>query len=206
MRSKLKAKSSREKLLIKLLVLTMVVGGYLVLRIKPLNTELNNLQEQVEQTKKERRELRQEVSDVRQSSRVKEDINKWQQKLETERKQLEGLNISFINLNQNEALFDMLASITEVARRNNLQIISKKNEPIQLAKLVGKDLGKHQEQLRRQMFNLQLRGTFESMYKFIDSLDELENSVLITRLSLKASNDQVYNSRRLISANLTLAI
>ena len=206
MRSKLKAKSSREKLLIKLLVLTMVVGGYLVLRIKPLNTELNNLQEQVEQTKKERRELREEVSDVRQSSRVKEDINKWQQKLETERKQLEGLNISFINLNQNEALFDMLASITEVARRNNLQIISKKNEPIQLAKLVGKDLGKHQEQLRRQMFNLQLRGTFESMYKFIDSLDELENSVLITRLSLKASNDQVYNSRRLISANLTLAI
>ena len=206
MRSKLKAKSGREKLLIKLLVVSIVFGGYVVLRVKPLNTQLNDLQQEVKRAEKEQRELQQEVGDVRPSSQVQADVREWEQKLETERKQLEGLNISFINLNENETLFDMLASITDVAQRNNLQIISKKNEPIKLAKLVGKKLGDQQEQLRRQMFNLQLRGTFDSIYSFVDSLDELENSVLITRLSLRASNEQVYNGRRLINADLTLAI
>jgi cell division protein FtsL len=229
----LDGKTKREKFLIIGLIGTLIFGGYLMTRVKSLNSNLEKIKENIVSEKKKNAKLKNDIGDIKPSKVIEKEITALQKKIDKEKAALKGLDLDFVDLNNHEALHKLLSDVTLTAEKYNLQILSKENEFADLKTLLGKDnqvapklvpgkkIGKAQKRrisqfvaeakknnttLKRRMFKLKLRGTFQSTYEFIQALHNMEHSVLIARLKLNAEDNNTFQGVRLISTNLTLAL
>jgi cell division protein FtsB len=227
----LEGKSQREKLLLIGLVVSLVFGSYLMLRVKPLNQKIVKTEELVKKQEKRYNQLLKETGNIKPSSSLLKEIASVEKKLDKEKKNLTGLDLSFVDLSNQEEVHALITDITISAEKNYLQVLGKQNELMELTSLVGKKTNlyasnvssnsksrknkknknesmsiNNNKNLKRHMFKLQVRGSFDSIYKFINALDDLRYGVLIARVKLYTDDENTYNGRRLITTELTLAI
>lgn len=225
MKSLLKGKSFREKLLVFGLAISFVFGSYMMLRIKPLVVDIQKAEKNFKSQKKKYSRLLSETGDAKPSKMLERELEKLNKQLDQERQNLQGFDVSFIDLSNQEAKHSLIADITLAAEKNQLQVLSKQNEMRELAALVSsgemsgsltaannrsnkkpKAPAKNNGSLQRHVFKLQVRGTFHSTYRFIQALQELRHSVLIARMKLSADDNVTFQGRRLVTTDLTLAI
>lgn len=230
----LEGKSKREKFLLLGLIVSLMFGAYLMTRVKSLNKELKQTESFIKDEKKKYNKLTRQTGNIKPSSAIRKEISSLEKKLNKEKQSLKGMDISFVDLSNQEALHTLIADITLAAEKNHLQVLSKVNEVSDLTQLVGstelnhlniqnnnslrkannkgksinsnKITTKNEQALKRHVFKLQIRGSFLSTYQFINSLKGLKHAVLIARLKLQADDENTYNGRRLITTDLTLAI
>ncbi len=225
MKKVLAGKSFREKLLIFGLLISVVFGGYMMIAVKPMVIEAEKNDKEYKSLKSRYSKLLKETKDAKPSSTLEKELKKLTKQLEAEQQSLQGLDFSFINLDNQEAKHALIANITIAAEENQLQVLGKSNEIRDLTSLVSTaQVGKrlpaknstkrgatpapsgNSATLNRHVFNLQIRGTFFSTYKFLKQLQAMENSVLVARFKLMAEDKITYQGKRLVTTDLTLAI
>ncbi|MBL1140439.1 MAG: hypothetical protein HND53_00220 [Proteobacteria bacterium] len=228
----LEGKTQREKILLIGLVVAFIFGGYLMIRVKPAIQDFKKTEELVKKQERKYNQLLKETGNTKPSNALLKEISAVEKKLEKEKLNLSGLDLSFVDLSNQEAVHSLITEITIAAEKNYLQVLGKQNEMMELASLVGKksmlvvnnvkganknkksnkvsqtgnSIVSNNKNLKRHMFKLQVRGTFSSVYKFINDLDNLRYGVLIARIKLSTDEENTYNGRRLITTDLTLAI
>lgn len=222
----LQKRSTREKILLGVLVLSLALSAYTSIRVKALNVHIQRLKADIEQEQEEFSKLLQETRDAKPSHILEKEIAELERQLEEERQSLKGLKLSFVDLDDQEALLALIKGITEAAERHRLLVLSKENEIGELASMVGPLPGQSapvaatsgtgdaagkahtvtDSALKRHVFKLRVRGTFASTYAFIRALHDMERSVLIIRIRLTADDLNTFNGLRLINTDLTLAI
>lgn len=224
----IEGKTIREKILLIGLIVSFVLGGYLMIRIKPINGEIAKTENIIKKEKSKYQSLLSNTKGVKPSSSLKKEIVKLEKELEKEKQILKGLNLSLVDLNNQEAVHALIKEITVLAEKHNLQILAKKNEVMDLVSMIRNSKRKalqntqannrvalqankvidvkNNETLNRHMFSLTLRGTFSTTYSFMKSLSELEHSVLITRIKMFADDLNTFNGKRLVNSEFMLAI
>ncbi len=230
----LEGKSTREKLLVIGLIAAMVFGTYVLTRVSALNKEVVKLEEGYKKEKKKLTRLNKETGDIKPSSQLIRQTKELEKKLKTERENLKAFDFEFVDLNNEEKLLQQIADITIAAENKQLRILSKTNELRSLTSMMGNALSilssstvKNNKanrksailkqksllnsdvannQLKRRMYRLKLRGSFQSTYDFIRDLQTLDYGVLVTRVSITADDKSTYNGIRLVITDITLAI
>jgi cell division protein FtsL len=227
----LEGKSQREKILLIGLIVALVFGSYLMIRVKPVIQETKKTEELIKKQERKYSQLLKETDNIKPSSVLLKEVSGVEKKLEKEKQNLNGLDLSFVDLSNQEAVHTLITEITIAAEKNHLQVLGKQNEMLELTSLVGKNTmalnnninatNKNKSKknvsqggnsffdnknLKRHMFKLQVKGTFNSIYNFITTLNDLRYSVLIARIKIYADEVNTYNGRRLVTTDLTLAI
>jgi cell division protein FtsB len=229
----LEGKSQREKILLIGLIVSLIFGTYLMIRVKPVIQDTKKTEELVKKQERKYNRLLKETDNIKPSNVLLKEVSGVEEKLKKEKQSLNGLDLSFVDLSNQEAVHSLITEITIAAENNNLQVLGKQNEMLELTSLVGKNTmilnnsgnatyknkNKNKKSiakggnviadnknLKRHMFKLQVKGTFSSVYNFITTLNDFRYSVLIARIKLYADEENTYNGRRLVTTDLTLAI
>ncbi len=230
----LEGKTRREKILLTGLAVAMVFSSYLLFRVKHLNLDIKKIDANIISEKKDYNKLVKKTGNIKPSHVLNKEIASMEKKLEQERQNLQGMDLSFVDLRNQEALHGLIADITLTAEKFQLQVLGKQNELTDLTTLVkngqptptinknnknrqssknarfvnpaGSTTATQDNNLKRHLFKIKIRGSFHSTYDFIKSLKNMEYGVLIARLKLTAEDLNTYNGQRLITTDLTLAI
>ena len=179
--------SAREKLMVAVLGVLLVIGGYFMFRVKPLllqNDVLNERLVTAVQNERENRPLKGGGGNV--ASTQKKLVN-LKTSFEQEMSTLDGLQNSFIDLSQIDAEAIMRNQITDLVDQKGLRLLSIRSSDISLEKLAQVSAVVASEALARPLFDIVLKGNFNQLRSFIEALKTLPYSVVITKFDLSAT-------------------
>ncbi len=179
--------STRERLLIVFLVLSVVIGGYLVLRVKTMKTGLVVLQEQLDDSRKAVKKIRPTKQESSNATVIQHEIAEMEAIIEQEQKTLSGFKKSFIDLSSSDAIPSMRSEITALSGKYNLRLLSINRSSVSLDTLAGVKVEKGEEALDRPQFDLKFSGQFFQINKFLIGLKTLPNTVVVTKMDLTAN-------------------
>ncbi len=186
--------SQREQLLIVILMLSVAVAAYLMLRIKPLQIDMQVLQEQLGDSIKAMNNTRPMRPGPQNAATLEEKATALQLTIDQELKTLAGFKKSFIDLSQNNAIASMRKNITQLAEKNQLRLLSIQASNIALDSLAGVTTLKDEDALARPLFDIKFRGGFFQLNQFLTELKSLPYTVVVTKLSL--STEAKENTRQ----------
>lgn len=223
----LEGKTKREQNLVIGLIVALIFGGYLMTRVADLNKEVVQTEGEYKSEKKKLAKLNKETANFESSGSIDKQLKKLNETLKKERESLQAFDFKFVDLSDEQAILEQITDITLTAEKNQLRILSKRNELRPLTSVMKnislknnnnknskdkkvnakqQDLSAANNQLKRRMYSLKLRGTFKSTYDFIKDLQSLEYGVLITKINMLTDDKSTYNGLRLIVTDITLAI
>ncbi|MCG8380250.1 MAG: hypothetical protein MI865_12370, partial [Proteobacteria bacterium] len=133
-------KSTREKVLIIGLVVSLVFSLYVITRVNTFNKEITRLDKIYKKDAKKLKDLKKKTGNIKPSVEILREVKNLEEKLEVERQNLAGFDIKFINLRDTQLMQDHIKNITLAAEKNQLRILSKQNELRPLASIMGKEL------------------------------------------------------------------
>ena len=202
--NKLANMNIREKLLILILCLSVLVGGYSLLRIKPLQQEIIMLTESLDDSKKALSETKPIRMNASSTTALRQKLIKLQEKVEKEQA-LAGLKNSFIDLAKSDAVPTMRGMITALAEKKGLRIRNIDESNVALDTLAGVHTPEGSEVLARPLFDIRFSGEFFQFNQFIEALAHLPNTVIVTKMDIEIANGR-YSHSAPLNALLTLAI
>lgn len=183
----LSAASLREKILVVVLVFSLSIGAYLMLRIKPMQTTLTVLQEQLDDSKKMLNNTRTLRPGTNEASSLRNDIAQLETTIDQEQQTLTGFKNSFIDLSRTDATPKMRKQITSLAERHQLRVLSIRASNLALDSLAGVKTKDNEEALARPLFDIKFSGGFFNTNQFILGLKSLPHAVVVTKLSISAN-------------------
>lgn len=179
--------SAREKLMVMVLGVLLISGGYFMFRVKPFlhqNDVLNERLVNAEQNERENRPLKGGGGNVASTQKKLVDLKtSFEQEMST----LDGLQNSFIDLSQIDAEAIMRNQITDLVDQEGLRLLSIRSSDISLEKLAQVSAVVASEALARPLFDIVLKGDFNQLRAFIRGLKSLPYSVVITKFDLSAT-------------------
>jgi len=116
--------SKREQLLIVVLMLSVAVASYLILRIKPLQTEMIVLKEQLDDSISTRKSTRPLRPGPQNTFNLIEKSKELQLTINQELLTLAGFKNSFIDLSRSNAIASTRKNITQLSEKHNLRLLS----------------------------------------------------------------------------------
>ena len=207
--SKTNAKVSlREQILIGFLGVSVLIAGYLMLRVKPLLKESEIQQEQLYFAERMERETKPVKVEAGSIDSLKIKLEKLKARVEQESSTLDGLQNSFIDLSQSDAEASMRNSITSLVDREGLRLLSIRASDHSLERVAQVKGRGSSEELARPLFDIQLSGRFSQLTSLVGDLKRLPYSVVITKLELETDNsrDDSRGPSNLLQILLTVAI
>ena len=199
--------SLREKILIGVLVIACIIGGYLMLRVKAQLIQYQVWDEQLSDSRNERKSTRPHRANNKDTQQLADEIAALQQQIELAITTVAGIEGHFIDLNSKKAVAGMRARLTDLAQRNRLRMAGVAQSNQDLTKFTRA----HQQQLAdflaRPLFNVKLYGTYHNLLAFIKQLDSLPNRVVVTQLALSSNQNtfQAANGKKELLIKLTLS-
>jgi uncharacterized protein HemX len=180
--------SAREKLLIVVLGVLLISGGYFMFRVKPFLHQNDVLNERLDFAEKNERENRPLKGGGGNVAAVRKKLVDLQTSVEQEMSTLDGLQNNFIDLSQVDAEAIMRNQITDLVDREGLRLLSIRSSDTSLEKLAQASAIVASEELARPLFDILLKGDFNQLRSFIESLKSLPYSVVITKFDLSAAS------------------
>lgn len=222
----LKNTSQREKILVAVLSAVLILFGYFFFRGSALDREVMIMEEQIGsvQNKLDRQSKRAsnpaKIPDYNGKKINKRDIEQLKNTIEKEEKSLAGSGHKFVDLNQASALPQLQADITRTAEQSGMLVISKRSHQGDLVQMATnrnnrsannqsaiQKLGKAPSgELKRPLYDLYLSGNFASLQTFLNSVGQLEYSVVLTRLRVNATDRTAISGNRMLDIEMTLAL
>lgn len=181
--------SKREQLLIAILALSVAVAAYLILRIKPLQTNMVVLKEQLDDSIATMNATRPMRPGPQNAANLHQKASELQRTIDQELKTLEGFKNSFIDLSKSNAIPSMRKNITRLSEKNHLRLLSIQASNISLDNLAGVKNFEDEDALARPLFDVKFKGSFFQINQFLVELKSLPYSVVVTKLSLSTETN-----------------
>ncbi|QUM84945.1 MULTISPECIES: hypothetical protein [unclassified Moritella] len=199
--------SIREKLLIGVLVIACIIGGYLMLRVKMQITQREVWQEQLTDSQDDRKSARPHRANNNDSDKLAEENKKIELLINKAKDNVTGIEGRFIDLNSKKAVADMRSRLTELLLNHSLQMAGVARSNQDLTKFTEANQQKLSDFLERPIFNVKLYGRYHNLLDFIQQLDSLPNRVVVTHFSLSSRSNtfQAVNGRKELLIQLTLS-
>ena len=204
--NRLLAATRREQVL--LLVFIFILFGFIYYLFRMQSLQLDNayLGEQLQMSESELPTLKRLSANAARMGQLEADIYALKATIAVEQETLTGLKKSFVDLGRDDAIPVVREAITALADQTGMRILSIQQSSVALDKLTNIDGSQEDEILQRPQFDVLFDAEFVRVNAFVQRLQELDYSVVITRLSMKtvsgAGRDTVYPS---LNASLTLA-
>lgn len=177
--------SLREQLLIGILVLSVVIGSYIILRVQVQATQKLLWQEQLDTSRSAKKSIRTRRATNLDSEELAQEVEKLEQDIEQTLTTVSGIESRFIDLNNKKSVASMRSRLTDLAQRNNLRLSKVTKSSQDLAKFTSANQQKLAAFLERPMFNVELTGSYHHLLDFIKQLDSLPNRAVVTHFSLE---------------------
>lgn len=201
-----KAVSLREKLLVGVLGVALLIGGYLMLRVKPQLVEREVMQEQLDDSRDRRKSTRAKRGGFKNIKSLEEAIAELEAEIAQQESTVSGIEGRFINLNSNQEIAQMRRSLTKLARDNRMRLSAINKSAQDLNQMTDEKQEQLADFLERPIFNLKLYGRYHDLMRFLEQLDTLPNRTVVTHLSFtKQSGFQSLNGQRDLSIDMTLS-
>lgn len=195
----------REKWLLVILGVSLVVSAYMLIRIRPVRIQLAELSMQLQKAQKKYQKEKSAVARLGSVPAMRNEVERLQQQIETETKTMDGYKQAFIDLQHAGQQADLKAAIGRLIEQQGLIIVDTGEADQSLDKLVAGNSSGAQE-IKRPMIKLTLSGNFSQLHQFIQQLEQLQNSVVVTSLSLQTERQEDMRQPYRLRAKLILAL
>lgn len=196
----------REKILLFILFFILVSFMYYFFRMQTLQLESAYLNERFQSSESDMPTLKRLTSDASGINQLKVDIEALKSTIAAEQVTLTGLKKSFVDLARDDAVPVVREAITALADQTGLRILRIQQSNVALDKLTDVNVSAEDEILQRPQFDVLFSGEFVRVNAFVQRLQELDYSVVITRLSIKTdSNVSSATTSMRLNTSLTLA-
>ncbi len=198
--------TKRENILVLLFSFVLVGFLYYFFRMQSLQLASAYLGEQYQSSERDTPNLKRLTPDATRINQLNTDIAALKATIAAEQVTLTGLKKSFVDLARDDAVPVVREAITALADRTGMRILRIQQSSVTLDKLTDVSVSAEDEILQRPQFDVLFNGEFVRVNAFVQRLQDLDYSVVITRLSIKTDSnlDTTTTSMRL-NASLTLA-
>jgi len=199
--------SLREQILIAVLVLSAIIGAYVMLRVQVQTTQKLVWEEQLETSRSAKKSARTHRATNHDSEKLAQDIAKLEQDIEQTKTTVSGIEGRFIDLNSKKAVANMRSRLTDLAQRNQLRLSKVTKSSQDLAKFTSANQQKLAAFLERPMFNVELSGRYHHLLNFIKQLESLPNRVVVTHFGLEEQHSGFVTAgqAKILAIKLTLS-
>ncbi len=196
----------REIWLIAILLSSVVISGFIILSIQPLRVQL--VSSVKEKNKLQKKFNKAKTNTVSQGSvnKMRKALESLKAEIETESKTMAGYQQNFIDLQKNEQQADLKAQITNLIEAQQMTILDVAEDSQSLDTLVNAQSKNSKKEISRPMINLKLTGNFNMLHDFIQKLEKLPNSVVVTRLSMNIERQPDSRAPYQLLIDLSLAL
>ncbi len=195
----------REKWLLIILGVSLIISAYVLIRIRPVRMQLSELQQQLQKAQKKYQKEKSAVARLGSVPALRDEVEQLRRQIETETKTMDGYKQAFIDLQQAGQQADLKAAIGRLIEQQGLTIVDTGEADQSLDKLVAGNSNGAQE-IKRPMIKLTMSGNFSQLHQFIQQLEQLQNSVVVTSLSLQAERQEDMRLPYRLRAKLILAL
>jgi len=180
--------SLREQILIAVLVLSGIIGAYVMLRVQDQTTQKLVWKEQLDSSRSAKKSARTHRATNHDSKKLEQEISALATDIEQTRTTVSGIEGRFIDLNSKKSVANMRSRLTDLAQRNQLRLSKVTKSSQDLAKFTSANQQKLAAFLERPMFNVELSGSYHHLLDFIKQLESLPNRVVVTHFGLEEHN------------------
>jgi len=198
--------NNRELGLIIVLVSSVFIAAFVLLRIQPLRDQLIVLKKDKQKIQKKFNKEKSGKASRGSVKKLQQEFDELTQKIDSEGKTMAGYQQSFIDLQDSGKQAQLKSAITQLIESQGLIISDIREESKSLDTLVNAQTKKGGEGIKRPMIGLQLTGNFTMLNGFIQQLESLSNSVVITRLSITVEREGGMRAPYVLSTKLSLAL
>lgn len=202
----MKKLNKRELGLIIVLVGTLFISAFALLRIQPSRNQLLSL-------KKEKQKIQKKFNKEKTGTKRRGSVKKQQQKLDAltlridaESKTMVGYQQSFIDLQESGRQAQLKSEITQLIESQGMIILDIREESKGLESLINAQAKSSRQDIKRPMIGLKLTGNFSMLNGFIQQLEALPYSVVITRLSITVERQSDMRAPYQLLTELSLAL
>jgi Tfp pilus assembly protein PilO len=196
----------RELWLIAILLVAVIVTSFSLIKIQPLRNQLVTLKKAKQKVQKKFNKAKTATKKKGSVKKMQASLKQLKEKIETEGKTMAGYQQSFIDLQQDGMQADLKAEITHLIESQGMTILDIGEDSQSLDKLVNAQTETSTNDISRPMINLKLTGDFSMLNDFIQQLETLPNSVVITRLSMTVERQEDMRAPYQLMTELSLAL
>lgn len=196
----------RELWLVSILLVAVVISSFVLIKIQPLRNQLIGLKKEKQKVQKKFNKAKTATTKKGSVKKKRASLKQLKEKIETESKTMAGYQQSFIDLQQDGKQADLKAEITHLIESQGMTILDIGEDSQSLDKLVSAQAETSTNDISRPMINLKLTGDFSMLNDFIQQLETLPNSVVITRLSMMIERQEDMRAPYQLMTELSLAL
>ncbi len=174
----------REKVLVGILLISCVVGGYLMLRVKDQTTQRAVWKEVLEESRQDVRKTKIKRAGNKDIKRLNKELAGLIEKTIVEEEAVAGIESGFIDLNSKKAIAKMRSQLTTLAKSHDLRMASVTQADQDLSGFTDGRQPQLMKFLERPAFDIMLYGKYHDLLVFIERLETLENRVIVTKVSV----------------------
>ena len=200
------ALKKRELWLVSALLGSLLITGFSLLSIKPSLDKMDLLKKEQQKVKKKLSKARLGMKSKGSLKKMRENLSQLKEEMESKSKTLEGYKQSFIDLYKNEKQAGLKSEITRLIEEEGMTILDIGEDSQSLDKLVNAQSQETTKGINRPMINLKLTGNFSMLNGFIQQLETLPYSVVITRLSMVVERQADTRAPYQLLTDLSLAL
>jgi len=202
----MKKLNNRELGLIIVLVSSVFIAAFVLLRIEPLRDQLILLKKDKQKTQKKFNKEKTGKASRGSVKKLQQEFDELTLKIDSEGKTMAGYQQSFIDLQDSGKQAQLKSAITQLIESQGMIISDVREESKSLDSLVNAQTKAGGQGIKRPMIGLKLTGNFTMLNGFIQQLEALSNSVVITRLSITVERKEDMRAPYLLLTELSLAL
>jgi Tfp pilus assembly protein PilO len=174
----------REKVLVGILIISCVIGGYLMLRVKDQTTQRAVWKEMLEESRQDVRKTKIKRAGNKDIKRLNKELAGLTEKTIIEEEAVAGIESGFIDLNSKKAIAKMRSQLTSLAKSHELRMASVTQADQDLSGFTDGRQPQLMKFLERPAFDIMLYGKYHDFLVFVERLETLENRVVVTKVSV----------------------
>ncbi len=202
----MKQLQTREKWLLGILALVILIAAYVLLRIHPARMQLAELEKQQKSAQKKLSKARSGENLLGSVKAMEKKVDGLKQKIAVESQTMMGYQQEFVDLQQQDKQTDLKAEVTRLIERQGLVLLEMGEESQSFNNLVEATGAHNSADITRPMIKLILKGGFRQLYQLIATLENLDYTVVITRLSIMAEKRSPTDRQSQLMIDLSLAL
>ena len=202
----MKSFKKSEWILIGILISTLFISGFILLRVQPFRGQLKLLNKDLQKIQKKVNKEQSSEKSRGSVKKIQQELDDLKAAIEIESKTMAGYQQSFIDLQKNEQQAELKAQITNLIEVQGMTISNIGEDSKSLDKLINAQTKASTQDIKRPMISLSLSGNFIMLNNFFQQLEELPYSVVITRLSMTVERKADLRAQYQLMTELSLAL
>lgn len=189
-----KSVSIREKLLVGILLLALLIGGYMMLRVKEQVTQREVWAERLKESRDNLKDTRPKNTRSQNSEALAEEIAELEAAIALNTQTVAGIEGRFIDFKDRSAVSQMRSDISRLVISSGLRSRGVSDAKQDLTKFTEKNQQQLSSFLDRPTFNVPMTGNYFKLLAFIENLETLPNRAVVTNISLSSVSGKANKS------------